>query len=321
MARFFLRIGLIASLALAAAQATASDTLRMTLKPKATVSGENILFADIFNGAPARIADLPLAASPEPGQTVNYDAAFLIRAVRRHGVDWRPTSRFVETSITRSAIRVSADEALSAVANALKKKGGIAGELELKVESPIADAYLPAGSAVKTDIVDVNYDRRSNRFRAGVVLSGGGVTERFDVYGRAYEVLMAPTPNRNIGRGERITRADLTLTPVRADKIPPDAALRAEELIGMDVNRVIRAGMVVRQSDVTPAVMIERGAIVAIVFKTPAMTLTSQGRALENGATGSTIRVSNTQTNRVVHARVVAPNEVRVYNAAQLANR
>lgn len=319
--RFVQRFGFTAAILAIAGSAVAADTLRMTLKQKVSVSGETILFSDIFNGAPADLANLAIAPSPAPGETVRYDAGFLIRAVRRHGLDWRPRSRFVETEVSRSAVLVTVDEALSAVADAIKAHGRMDGELEMVIESPLEDVYLPAGAAVETQIVDVSYDARSSRFRAGVILSGGGVSERLDVYGRAHEVLMIPTLARTVGRGERIAVRDLTTTPVRVDRIPPDAVMRAEQLVGMEVDRILRPGMVLRASDVARATMIERGSIVAIVFQTANMTLTSQGRALEDGATGATIRVSNTQTNRVVYARVIAPNRVRVFNAAQLATR
>lgn len=321
MARAVWRFVLLVSLVCAGGVAHAADTLRMTLKQNVSVAAAEVRFADVFAGAPAHLAEAVIAPAPEPGESVRYDAAFLIRAVRRHGVDWRPSSRFAETTVTRAAMRVTADEALSAVAAAVKQKARFAGELELKVESPIDDAFLPAGSAVRTDIVDVYYDPRSNRFRAGVELTAGGETKRFDVYGRAYEVLLVPTPARTLSRGDRIARADIEMTHVRADQLPPDAVLDVNAVLGMEVGTVLRAGRPLRQSDVMAATMIERGAIVAIVFQTAAMTLTSQGRALEDGATGATIRVANTQTNRVVHARVVAPNQVRVFNAAQLANR
>lgn len=301
--------------------AAAADTLRMSLKPSASVADSVIRYGDVFIDAPASLAGKTMAPAPEPGESVTYDAGWLIRAVRRQGLDWRPPNRFVETTVSRAGVRVSAEESMSRVAHAIQSRYRIESELEIEVESEIADAHLPAGAQVRTDIVDLHYDRRSNAFRAVIALSAGEIVKRVPVYGRAYEVAMAPTVVRSMSRGERIAAADLRLEPYRIDRLPLDAVLRADELIGMEVSRVVRAGVPVRQADVAVARMVERGAIVAIVFKTPAMTLTSQGRALEDGATGATIRVSNTQTNRVIHARVIAPNQVRVLNAAQLANR
>ncbi|MEM6490820.1 MAG: flagellar basal body P-ring formation chaperone FlgA [Pseudomonadota bacterium] len=304
-----------------AGAAAAADTLRMALKPSASVADSVIRFGDIFLDPPANLAGTAMAPAPGPGETVTYDAAWLIRAVRRQGLDWRPANRYVEIAVTRAGVRVSAEESVSRIAEAIKQRYRIDGSLDVEVESELADAHLPAGAAVRSDISDLHYDRRSNAFRAVIVLAAGEVERRIPVFGRAYEIVMAPMLVRNLGRGDRIAASDLRLEPYRVDELPLDAVLRAQDLLGMDASRVIRAGVPVRQADVAQAQMIERGAIVAIVFKTPAMTLTSQGRALENGATGATIRVSNTQTNRVIHARVVAPNQVRVMNAAQLANR
>ncbi len=49
------------------------------------------------------------------------------------------------------------------------------------------------------------------------------------------------------------------------------------------------------------------------------MTLTAQGRALEDGGAGDTVRVVNTQSNTVVQAVVTGANRVSVLPAGTIA--
>jgi len=69
--------------------------------------------------------------------------------------------------------------------------------------------------------------------------------------------------------------------------------------------------------------LVSKGSLVTIILKKPGLSLTSQGRALQNGADGDTIRISNTNTSRTIEAVVIGSNIVTVlpngHRNAQLA--
>ena len=58
--------------------------------------------------------------------------------------------------------------------------------------------------------------------------------------------------------------------------------------------------------------MVAKGSIVSLVYRTSNMVLTAGGRALENGAMGSVIRVLNRKSKVVVEARVDGGNVLSV---------
>jgi flagella basal body P-ring formation protein FlgA len=72
-------------------------------------------------------------------------------------------------------------------------------------------------------------------------------------------------------------------------------------------------------NDLQKPVAIARGSMVSVVLKTPAMLLTTQGRALDDGAIGDVIRVLNTRSNMTVQGTVSASGEVIVSPAGSLA--
>jgi flagella basal body P-ring formation protein FlgA len=74
-----------------------------------------------------------------------------------------------------------------------------------------------------------------------------------------------------------------------------------------------------RASDVMPARLVTRGALVTLKIETPYMQLTAQGRALQDGAEGETVRVNNTQSNRMVEGTVTGPGVVLIHTAQKVA--
>jgi flagella basal body P-ring formation protein FlgA len=66
----------------------------------------------------------------------------------------------------------------------------------------------------------------------------------------------------------------------------------------MTARRPLRDGQMLRLSDVTMAAAIRRGSMVTLLVATENMTLTAQGRALEDAALGQPIRVVNTMSNK-----------------------
>jgi flagellar basal body P-ring formation protein FlgA len=57
---------------------------------------------------------------------------------------------------------------------------------------------------------------------------------------------------------------------------------------------------------------VHKGDLVTVILNTASMQLTAQGKAVEDGAMGASIRVTNTQSNRVIDTVVSGPNQVVV---------
>ena len=66
-------------------------------------------------------------------------------------------------------------------------------------------------------------------------------------------------------------------------------------------------------------ILVAKGSLVTIILKAPQMTLTAQGKALENGSDGDTVQITNTQSNKVIEAEVTGPGKVSVLAPNQLA--
>ncbi len=121
--------------------------------------------------------------------------------------------------------------------------------------------------------------------------------------------VMAVVASRAIGRGERVTDADVHLARVNTSS---DYVEDPARVVGMTARRPLRAGEVVKPTWVEAPIAVERGAAVALEAVRGGITVTAVGTAMANGHVGDQIKVRNTQSNRVVDGRVIAPGKVQI---------
>jgi flagella basal body P-ring formation protein FlgA len=91
------------------------------------------------------------------------------------------------------------------------------------------------------------------------------------------------------------------------------------DLLGFALRRSLKPGQPVRERDVQKPVIVAKGSMVMLVYRTAAMVLSAGGRALEDGAMGATIRVLNSHSKLVVEAVVEGGSIVSVSLMPRLA--
>ncbi|MEM9708766.1 MAG: flagellar basal body P-ring formation chaperone FlgA [Pseudomonadota bacterium] len=111
---------------------------------------------------------------------------------------------------------------------------------------------------------------------------------------------------------------------IRAHSVlgPDDLALAKAEIpgaledmalaIGQEARVMIYAGRPVRAGDLGPPALIERNQIVILRFVAGALTITTEGRAMERGAVGDRIRAVNVASRLPVSGRVTADGTLHV---------
>ena len=128
-----------------------------------------------------------------------------------------------------------------------------------------------------------------------------------------------PVLNRRLLAGEVIKSQDIKWIKVRESHLQSNIIVSEIDLIGHTPRRGIRAGSPIQTSAVQRPILVAKSSLVTIVLRTPRMLLTATGKALENGADGDVIKISNSQSKTVIEAEVVAAGRVSVQPAIQLA--
>lgn len=298
--------------ALAAGSGEAADaTLRPVLAENVVVVSDRVVrLGDLFLNTGEQ-APTPVAYAPRPGGRAIFDARWLYRTARAHKLEWRPLSRNARVIVERDSTVVDRDEVEDLVIAALAEQGIDTDNLQVEIQNTSFRLHLAVDSAALPVIEDLTVDQRRGRFAAVLTMVGGDERDRrVRVSGRLNAMADVPVLRRQIDGGDIIAAADVDWVRMPSQSLQKTTVLAANDLVGMTPRRVLRAGQPVRASDVHPPVVVEKGQLVTIVLSTPSMILTARGRALQDGAMGELIRVSNTQSSLVIQATVSAPGEV-----------
>ncbi len=301
-------------LILATALASVSPSLAFAdtmLLPNVTVTGDTIHIGDIFRDAGPHAND-PVAPAPAPGTRLTFNAAWLGSVAREHHLTWQPNSEFDQTSVQRASRTIDADTVgqriLAAVAADTPNS-----DASISLDNPGLRFIVPAEASDEMALDGLNVDPRTGRFSAFVTApANSNNAQRQRVSGRiVYQVTIA-VPAHSMSMGDVFGPADVTEAKLPRERVASDAVTNPQQLVGKAARRILRAGETVRAGDIADPVVVHKGDLVTIMLNTAGMQLTAQGKAVEDGAMGASIRVTNTQSNRVIDTVVAGPNQVVV---------
>jgi len=105
-----------------------------------------------------------------------------------------------------------------------------------------------------------------------------------------------------------LTADDLKLAPGAT----PGALSQVEQAIGKETRVILYAGRPIMQEHVGAPALIERNALVSLVYATPYMRIATEGRALGRAGLGESLRVLNIASKNTVRAIVTGPGEATV---------
>ncbi|HYD30399.1 MAG TPA: flagellar basal body P-ring formation chaperone FlgA [Azospirillaceae bacterium] len=281
-----------------------------TLKAQTFVNGDHIMLGDLFDGT-GDDATRVVAQAPAPGRKAVFDAAYLARIAQAHRLDWHPAALTDRAVIERASQIIGTDEIRDTLARVLAPKLP-AGRIQVDLDNPSLQFHLPADQTPELTVESATYVPSGSRFAAVVSVNPRSASpQRLSLTGRVVSMVDVPVLNRRVPAGEVVGSSDIDWVQVRADQAGDIIATEAE-LIGRAARRHLQAGSPVRGRDIQAPRAVAKGSIVTMVLKTSALTLTAQGRALQEGAVGDVIRVTNTQSNRIIEATVAGTGVVSV---------
>ncbi len=296
----------------------ASAELAPVLRKDIVIEGDVVRLGDLFDGV-TTAADTVVAYSPPPGRRAVFDANWLGRVAREHGLDWRAQSRLDRVTVERASNIVAHAEIEAALREELAARG-YGSEYELAVNNTALNVYVPVEQLATIAIESISIQERSERVAAVLRIPANDPSaRRINVSGRFFAVVEIPVPARTLQRGERIGDTDIVLKRVRKSTIRSNTATDAAALVGLAPRRPLSAGMPITATELGQPLLVQRGRPVTMVFHSNNMTLTATGRALDDGSDGDLVRVQNTKTLKTIDATVVGSDQVAVGASSQLA--
>ncbi|SOE00155.1 flagellar basal body P-ring formation chaperone FlgA [Caenispirillum bisanense] len=294
-----------------AAKLAASTPRVPTLRSTAVVDGPYVRLSDLFDGVPAKI-DTVVAPAPRAGEQSVYTVDWLEATARRHGLEWKPASRFEQATVVRDSQVVGRSEIIAALRPHLADQG-MPPQADIVLTARDNSVSIPAGAVNAVGVLDTTYDAVTQRFNAVIEIPAGTPNAmRLSLSGRVHLTTAVPVLVTSMRQGETIGPRDIDWVTVRVDQLKRDTITDPEQLIGRTPRRLVQAGAPVQSFEVDRPRLVSKGAMVTMIYYTPYMQLTAQGRALEHGSKGDQVRIQNLQSNQTVTGIVADQNLVTV---------
>lgn len=288
------------------------------LQPQTLIDRETIRLSDVFAGLPPE-TDTDIAVAPAPGRSVTYDYSVLSKLARRYGLNWQTINLADKAVISRQGQRITTMMIRDAVQGQLQQVGA-SGLMDIVLDQRNLEVYLPTSVKPDFGVQDLHYDQQGQRFRAELqVAVDTPYFQQIALTGRVVPLVEVAVLKTSLPPDTIIAEDDIVWTKLPVERAG-DALRQAKAVIGMAMRRQMPEQSLLRATDVMPPRVVLRGQIVTMRVKQPNLELTAQGRALQDGAVGDVVRITNTQSNRVIEAKVTAPGLVEILTSPQLAS-
>lgn len=282
-----------------------------SLKSVSIITTDKLTLGDIFNGV-KRNADYVIGHAPQPGKDMVLNARTLYRIAVSLDLAWRPSSSSDQIIIRREATIVSYNTIKDTLINELKNKD-IDGKFNIVLNNGEPTITLPKNLLNNAEISSLRYDRQKDFFQATLVFpSIENPVEKMIVSGMVEHMATIPVLRSNLKKGDIIGANDIEFIDVPQKTLKHNVIISAEELIGLTPRRIAYAGKLMITGTLERPQLVERGDNVHITFREGPLLLTATGKALQSGAKGDLVRVTNLNSSRTIDAYITGSAQVVV---------
>jgi flagella basal body P-ring formation protein FlgA len=197
---------------------------------------------------------------------------------------------------------------------------GSTDDIEIDLGGRNIRLYVAANRPATVGIESLSRDPNTGRFVATIAVPAGDpAAHRMRITGRVYSLVSVPVLSKKLHRGDIIRKHHLEWKKIRKIKVSRQTITDPEQLIGMAAKRLIGSDRPLRLTQIRRPLLVAKGGIVTIRLNYANMSLSAQGRSLDEGSLGDVVRVKNSQSKKMVEARVTGSGRVRVQNLSARA--
>ena len=281
------------------------------IKEQSIITSDTIKLGDIFYDL-QRDEERILGHAPQPGEEMVLNARTLFRIASALDIPWRPNDVTTRVVLRREATVINYDEIKEAIHKALDDHD-VYGDYDLAIPSQYQRIVLPADAPASMDVTRIKVDAQRKNFDVTLAApSAADPIAHLQIKGKLFPVIKVPVLTSNIEHGRVIKPDDIDMISIRERNYSKDMVADAKKLVGMTARRMVVAGRPIKGSDIIAPQIIARGQYLTLSLNNNAMNITTQVKALENGAKGDIIRVLNTSSNQTLQAIVLSDNRAQV---------
>ncbi|MFA6011046.1 MAG: flagellar basal body P-ring formation chaperone FlgA [Desulfobacteraceae bacterium] len=295
-----------------------AEGVSVTVRTFSRLAGKNMTLNDVAeikgsDDVRQRIGGIKIGAAPLPGKQKRIPGSMVESKIRRLFQNNKAMNMSIPKIfvVERAGQEITEPELKALFYSHIEKK--VEGRpFRLKDVKIRGNRFVPLGSRVLA--VD---DKQGSSLKGRVNITVRPLVENekaSPIYISGWvdlfdEVVCA---ERDIPRGNRIKREDISVSAKNLSKSPPGLMTSAEEVEGTVAKSRIGKGTMIRDSMIAEAPVIRKGDVVKIVAKSGELTVVAQGISKEEGRMGQQVMVQNIRSNKNIPALVVGPGAVEV---------
>lgn len=284
------------------------------LKAEVSVNHPVITVGDMFEDA-GLLAERALFRAPEPGTTgiVSLDA--VRAAAAKAGLTDYTQDGLLSVRVERRATVVDTAVLSGLISNDLAVRGLLpaGAELHTRFNNP-ALSYNAEAVETPVTLVALRYQPGAANFAARFQVAGMELP--VDVSGSIDLLVEVPHLAASLKAGAVLTPADIEMKRVSLAFADQSGVESLDDLIGKQLRRNSRAGVMLKAADVTEPLAVRRNTQVTVLLRTGPMTLTVVGQSLGDAVIGQPVQVMNTVTRKTLTGVATANGAVEITTAA-----
>ncbi|MBN1916597.1 MAG: flagellar basal body P-ring formation protein FlgA [Verrucomicrobia bacterium] len=312
-------IALLVILLTTAALAQTPVTVR--LKDVAEVKGETVTIADLAQVDAAMpevvklVSGVTVAEAPQINESIRLSAADVRAAlgdlpldmsrIAIEGPEW--------VYVSRSGQRIAPEDLKRAVHDYVAEQTGLPDDDLILEFVRVPRSFAAPVGEVEYSVVPVGNSRLAGYLAFSVAVRIDGVeatTERVSVKIRLFRPVVVL--ERRAGQNEVITAEHVKIERREVTGTVGGYFMAIEDVAGKRATRSLSAGMLLTDVMVGEPLAVRRNNYVTIRARKGAVRVRTKGIALADACVGERVDVMNKDSKKVVHAHVVAPNEVEL---------
>jgi flagella basal body P-ring formation protein FlgA len=289
---------------------SSQKALAASLKDVAIISGDVIKLGDVFDGLKQN-ADYVLGPAPQPGTDMVLNARTLYRIAVAMDLPWRPVTSAEQVTVRRAATIIPEAAVQSALRDALMQEG-LQDDFNINV-SGTKDIVLPENLPQTIEVSALRFDPQKDFFEATLAApSASNPIKKISVMGQVERLTRVPVLKSGLRNGDIIGATDIEWIDMVATSVQRDTITREDSLTGMTPQNIVHAGKPIKTTDLERPQIVARGENVILIFAEGPLVLSTKGKALQNGAIGDLVRVTNLNSSKTVDGYVTGSQEITV---------
>ena len=192
---------------------------------------------------------------------------------------------------------------------------GYGEDVEIEFFGGKTSFVLQKAKLVKIMISNLKIDIEQGTFSSNAeIFADGESKDKTRLSGKYYIRVRAYVPETTIEKGILITEDMLKEISIRANRVKENNIIDKEKLIGLQAKKMLKAGKIVMDREVGQKVLIHKGDVVTVIYKSKGLQITSKAEAQEDGAAKQYIELTNTKSGKSFNARVIDAATVEIDN-------